>query len=139
MACLTFSFAIKRVSICDPVAHLLRGTDYLPPPDIRLETLCIVCLSGPATEQHFCGAITDNSDCVDVAMAQRYLSRSGCDALTLSAELAWLRDSADKLVRTPWASERIRLISDALLRHGTLSGAEIMALAPTAPTAAWIT
>jgi hypothetical protein len=33
-----------------------------------------------------------------------------------------------RLVRTPWAQERIRLVAAALLQHGTLSGDDIVGL-----------
>jgi hypothetical protein len=58
-------------------------------------------------------------------MARRYLSEHGFDPLLISIGIARLRDSADALVRTPWAKSRIQLIVDALLRHGTLTGDEI--------------
>ena len=47
------------------------------------------------------------------------------DAMQIGVALARYRDAADKLIRTPWAQQRIRLIADALLRHGSLTGDEI--------------
>jgi hypothetical protein len=47
--------------------------------------------------------------------------------LQLGAELACLRNSAQRLVTTPWAQMRIVQIADALLRHGTLIGEQIFA------------
>jgi hypothetical protein len=57
-------------------------------------------------------------------MARTYLSRR-FDALRIGAEIARLRDAADRLVRTPWVQDRIQLIAAALLHHGTLTGDEI--------------
>ena len=39
------------------------------------------------------------------------------------------RDAAQRLVRSPWAQQRIRLLPDALLRNGALTGDEIAGLA----------
>jgi hypothetical protein len=63
-------------------------------------------------------------------MARRYLSEC-CDPLWIGVMLARHKDAADKLVRTPWASSRIRLIATALLRHGTLTGEQIEGLTAT--------
>jgi hypothetical protein len=39
-----------------------------------------------------------------------------------------LRDAAQRLVQTAWAQQRIRLVAEALLQCGTLTGEEISAL-----------
>ena len=39
-----------------------------------------------------------------------------------AGEIARLRDAAQRLMRTAWAQQRIRLIAAALVQHGTLSG-----------------
>jgi hypothetical protein len=79
----------------------------------------------PASEERFCGSIDDGSDQVEYTIARRYLARQ-FGPLQVAAEIARLRDAAQRLVRTAWAEERIRLLADALLRHGgTLSGEEI--------------
>jgi hypothetical protein len=57
-------------------------------------------------------------------MARHYLARR-FDPLQIGAEIARLRDAAHRLVRTPWAQQRIPLIAEALLRHGTIAGDEI--------------
>jgi hypothetical protein len=36
--------------------------------------------------------------------------------------------AAERLVQSQWARQRIRLIADALLRHGQLSGEQICGL-----------
>ena len=65
---------------------------------------------------------------VDVEMARWHLARAGYAALQLGAELVRLRAAADWLISSSWATARIRLIADALLQHGTLSGEQIAAL-----------
>jgi hypothetical protein len=45
--------------------------------------------------------------------------------LQAAADLVRFRDAAQRLVRSTWAQARIRLLADALLRCGTLSGEEI--------------
>jgi hypothetical protein len=57
-------------------------------------------------------------------MKWRGISWRGGSAAADRAEIARLRD-AERLVRTQWAQECIRLVADALLRHGTLTGDEI--------------
>ena len=57
-------------------------------------------------------------------MARDYLARQ-FDPLQIAAELVRYRDAAQRLVRSPWARQRIRLLADALLRHGTLSAEQI--------------
>ena len=84
-----------------------------------------LCLAGPEAEREFCGPISDDSDRIDYQMARDYLSRDIANPLQVGAELVRYRDAAQRLVRSPWAQQRIRLLADALLRHGTLSGEEI--------------
>jgi hypothetical protein len=62
-------------------------------------------------------------------MAREYLARCVANPLQAAAELARYRDAAQRLVRSPWARHRIRLLADALLRQGTLSGEQIFELA----------
>jgi hypothetical protein len=84
-----------------------------------------MCLAGAAAEEFFCGRIDDHSDRTKIAMAKDYLARAGYDLLQIGFQLNHYRDAAQRLVRTPWARHRIRLIAAALLQHGTLSGEEI--------------
>jgi hypothetical protein len=83
------------------------------------------CLAGRAAEEFFCGKIDDASDRTDIAMAKDYLARAGYDLLEIGFQLNRFRDAAERLVRSEWAQQRIRLIADALLQKGTLSGEEI--------------
>jgi hypothetical protein len=76
-----------------------------------------LCLSGPEAEKEFCGSISDDSDRADYEMARDYLARQ-FSPLQIGAELTRYRDAAQRLVRSPWARHRIRLLADALLQHG---------------------
>jgi len=53
-------------------SYLRRGF-YRQSPDIGVECLSIVCLSGPAAEELCCGPITDHGDRIDRQMARGYL------------------------------------------------------------------
>ena len=73
----------------------------------------------------FCGPITDGGDQPDLRMARECVARSISNPLQAAIELARCRVAAERLVRSAWAQQRIRLLADALLRRGTLSGEEI--------------
>ena len=126
VAAIAYGIPIISVTIADDAPHLRRG-NYSAPHDRGLECLVTLCLAGPASEQLFCGPITDGGDCIDQQMARKYLADT-VDALRIGVEMARHQDAADKLVRTPWAQRRIKLIATALLRHGTLSGTDVLAL-----------
>jgi hypothetical protein len=117
-----YNIPIISVSIDTATPHLHRG-HYRPPPGIGLEAMCTLCL-WPAAEELFIGPITDGSDQTDYEMARHYQSPR-YDLLQIESELVRLRDAADRLVRTPFVQDRIRLIAAALLERGSLSGAEI--------------
>jgi hypothetical protein len=87
-----------------------------------------LCLAGPEAEREFCGPISDDSDRIDYQMARDYLSRDIANPLQVGAELVRYRDAAQRLVRSPWARRRIGVIADALLRNGTLTGEQILAI-----------
>lgn len=61
-------------------------------------------------------------------MAYAYLARSVANPLQVGPELVRFCDAAQRLVRSAWAQRRIRLLAAALLRHGTLTGEEIVGL-----------
>ena len=44
-------------------------------------------------------------------------------------EFVRFRDAAQRLVRSAWARHRIRLLADALLRHGSLNAEPIFEVA----------
>jgi len=124
---LAYGIPIVRVCITANTPHLRRG-DYRPPPGIGLQAIVTLCLAGPAGEEYFCGRVNDGGDETDIEMAREYLARY-CDPVLIGAGLAQGRDAAERLVRTAWAEQRIRLLADALLQRGTLSGEDIEALA----------
>jgi hypothetical protein len=92
-----------------------------------LETLCVLCLAGPEAERLFCGSIEPGTDSIDIEMTRAGLARR-FDPLQIGAEMVRMRGSAERLVRTAWARERIEVIADALLARGTLTGEDIAAL-----------
>ena len=108
IAAITYGIPIISVSINSTTPQMHRG-NYQAPADIGLEAICILCLAGPASEEYFCGKIDDGSDQTDIATVRKYLSRQ-YDALQIRFQFDRLRDAADKLVRDPWAQERIRVV-----------------------------
>jgi hypothetical protein len=126
-AALAYGIPIVAVTIAAETPHLHRA-HYRARHDLGLETLVTLCLAGPAAEELFCGAITDGSDQGDLKMARKYIARSISNPLRAAGELSRLRDAAQRLVRSAWAQHRIRLLADALLRHGTLTADDVAAL-----------
>jgi hypothetical protein len=121
------AYGVPIISVTvSPSPHMLRA-HYHAPADIGLEAICILCLAGPASEEYFCGKIDDGSDQTDITTVRKYLSRQ-YDALQIRFQFDRLRDAADKLVRTEWAQQRIKLIAAELLARGTLSAEDIAAL-----------
>ncbi len=60
----------------------------------------------------------------------RSISPTGSPSpLHAAVKLGRCRDAAQRLVRTPWARQRIRALAAALLRYGSLSGEQIAELA----------
>jgi hypothetical protein len=81
-----------------------------------------LCLAGPEA----CCSINDGSDRVAYEMARKYLARRVANPLQAVAELVRNRNAAQRLVRSAWAQQRIRLLADALLRNGALTGEQIL-------------
>ena len=69
------------------------------PRDLGIESLCLVCLSGPAAEQVFCGPITDGADQVDIEMVRGYLRECYSNG-QIEQQFARMRTAAERLVRT---------------------------------------
>jgi hypothetical protein len=126
-AALVLGVPVISVSIDNDTPHMHRAR-YRAPHDCGLETIVTLCLAGPEAETLFCGQITDGSDQPDLRMAREYLARSISNPLRAAAELSRLRDAAQRLVRSAWAQQRIRLLADALLRHGTLTADDVAVL-----------
>jgi hypothetical protein len=126
-AALAYGIPIISVTIDADIPHLHWGR-YRAQHDAGLECMVTLCLVGPAAEAYFCGSIEDGADRFDIEMARQHLVRR-FEPLLIAAEIARLRDAAERLVRTPWAERRIRLVAEALLQRGTLSGEEICGLA----------
>jgi hypothetical protein len=122
-AAIIFGIPIIHVTIEADAGHLYRG-HYRERAYLGLERIVTMCLAGPAAEEFFCGPIEDGTDRADYAMARHYLARR-FDPLQIGVEIARLRDASHRLVRTPWAQQRIRLVAAALLHHRTLTGDEI--------------
>jgi hypothetical protein len=122
-AALVFGVPILAVTVEDR-PHLHRGPYLAPTPDLGLEAIWVLCLSGPAAEEMFCGRIEDDGDQGDYAMAREYLARH-FDPLHAAVELARCRISAERLVRG--ARQRIDRLASALLARGTLTGEEVAA------------
>jgi hypothetical protein len=127
-AALTFGIPVVSVSIADDRPHLHRARYRAHDADFGLEAIVTLCLAGPQAEREFCGPVSDDGDRVDYQMARRYLADRIDNPLQAAAELVRYRDAAQRLVRSPWAQQRICLLADALMLHGTLSGDEVVEL-----------
>ena len=129
-AALVLGVPVISVSI-DDEPHMHRAR-YRAPHDLGLETIVVLCLSGPASEILFCGPITDGGDEPDLQMARDHLSRAIADPLRAAAELSRCCAAAERLVRSAWPQQRIRLLADALLRCAAPNDAK--GQKPTSPS-----
>jgi hypothetical protein len=123
VAALAFGISLVHVTIADEQPHA-QCASYRASRTFMQESLVTFFLAGPEAEREFCGVSDDGGDRIDLQNARDYLARH-CSPLHIGFELAGYRDAAQRLVRSPWAQRRIRLLAAALLRHGTLSGEEI--------------
>jgi hypothetical protein len=124
-ACLVAGIEIRYLGIIGS-PHLRRARWYART-DLEVEQLVTVCLAGPAAEELYCGKITDGGARTDLRMARAFPARH-FNPWQVGVELARMRDAAQRLVRTPFAAEKIPLIADALLMRGTLTGDELTML-----------
>jgi hypothetical protein len=120
---------VIRATIDRKQPHFLRGR-YKQSRDLAIEHLVTVCLAGPAAEEMFCGPITDDGDAVDLRMARSYLEPHYPE-FTLGFQIDRLRGAAERLMHD--AKPKIRLIADALLKHGSLDADQIYALVTRVP------
>lgn len=134
VAAIQYSVPIKACTIKDGYAGMFRDTYQPPSVSIGVEVLSVLCLAGPAAETLFCGPPppNDTGDRIDVEMARRYLAQR-YDASKILFELGRARDSAERLVASPWAKERITRIAAALLKHTTLNSQDIAELVSCGP------
>ena len=98
-----------------------------PLKDFACEALLTFYLAGSGAEKEFCGASDHGGDRIDVDNARRYLARRFAP-LQVGFQLVRYRDAAQRLVQSAWARQRIRVLAEALLSHGTLTGEQIAAL-----------
>jgi hypothetical protein len=126
IASVRLGIGVLRADINPQHPHFLRDR-FTRRADTALEHLCLICLSGPAAEELFCGPIIDNGDFLDMTMARGYVEQ-GYDELQRGFQLQRLRDAAEHLARTDWARKRIQRLADALIEHGSLDADEIYAL-----------
>lgn len=133
LACLIYGLPVVLVTIEDDRPHLLRDR-FRRERSSATEALAIVCLSGPAAETMFFGAANDGSDQGDLDMARRYLRACFPDT-EIERQMYCMQLAAERLVRS--SRRQIVVIADAVMRHGTLTGDEIIAQLNGA-TASWL-
>jgi hypothetical protein len=121
---LVFGIPVISVTV-DDRPHLHRGRYHAPTRDLGFEAIAVLCLSGIAAEEMLCGPITDGGDLPDLLMVREHIARSVANPLRAVAELLRCKSAAERLVRSEFARDRIGVLADALLRHGTLSGEQI--------------
>jgi hypothetical protein len=104
----------------------MRRGRYTAEHAFGLECLTVLCLAGIAAEEMFFGPIPDPAAIQqDLQMAREHVARSIANPLQAAVQLSLYKSAAERLVRSAWAQQRIRVLADALLRCGTLSGEEI--------------
>lgn len=126
LAAIVFGVPLVRVSIdadVGPHTHCARWRAAHP--DLGLESMVILTCAGRAAEELFCGTDGADADQGDLANARAYLARAIANPLQAAVQLSLYKSAAERLVRSEFARDRIRVLADALLRHGTLSGEQI--------------
>ena len=120
VAAIALRIPIKSVTIARENPHMHRLA-YKSPHVYGAECLAALSLAGAAAEALLCGAGKHGDD-IDRRMARDYLEQRYGD-VQIEDRMAQAEKHAHALVS---ASRReIELIADALLRHDTLSGAQI--------------
>jgi ATP-dependent Zn protease len=121
IAAITLGLPIVAVTIADGDPHVHRGV-YKQTPDLAVECLAIMCLSGPAAEELCCGPITDHGDRIDRQMARGYL-RERYNEAQLVLQFERMQLAAERLVTS--SRREITSVATALLRRGTLTADEV--------------
>ena len=124
LAAVNFGIPIIKVMIPNERPHLHRGF-YKPTHDLGVECLATLCLAGPSR-----GRIDlrcDHRRCaqIDQQMARGYLRERYSEA-QLALQLERMQLVAQRLVVPQQA--KIETVAAALLRHGTLTGDQILEL-----------
>jgi hypothetical protein len=102
-----------------------RGRYQAPDRNLGSELLTVMCLSGAAAEELICGPISDDGDQIDIEMVRGYLRERYTEA-QLALQLECMPLAARRLVASQRA--KIETVAAALLKSGTLTGDEIIAL-----------
>jgi hypothetical protein len=125
LAALCYGIEIRTVTI-EGQPYLERGE--LPLDNgLTLEALLTLCLAGPACERLHLGAVDDGGDALDLRTAFRHLRRQ-FGPLQVLSQYGRARDSAERLVSTPWARRTVPRLVRALVERGTLSGEDLYSL-----------
>ena len=127
-AAVVFGVPIVAVTVEDR-PHMHRGQYHAPGP-LGVEAMVVLCSSGPAAEEMFCGPITDGGDEPDLQMAREQVSRAIADPLQeVGIELARCRVAArsSSSIQSGRNSE-FGVLANALLVRGVLSSEEIFEL-----------
>jgi hypothetical protein len=114
-ACIVYAVPVISATVVDP--PLVRRGRLRS--GLGVEIVGVICLSGPAAEEAFCGFPDDGGDRIDYEMAYAHLQRH-VGPLRRGLEFERARDSAKRLVASPWAQAAVPKLASALLRHGTL-------------------
>jgi hypothetical protein len=127
IAAVTLGLRVITVTIEGGRPHLLRDR-FRQQRSLAAEAVAIVCLSGPAAETMFFGLADDGGDHIDRQMARGYLHGYYRDA-EVELQMVRMSQAAERLV----ISERTKIetVAAALLRHGTLTGDQIIELTET--------
>jgi hypothetical protein len=124
VAAVQLGIPVVSATIEHGTPHFMRGR-FRRNRDTAIEHLCLICLAGPASEEVYCdGPIPDFGCFRDFAMARSYIA-DAFPLITQNYQFDRLKSAAKDLVRTPWAREGIRRLSDALLARTTIHALDI--------------
>jgi hypothetical protein len=121
-ACVTYAVPIISATVIDRPLVRRGGLRSA----LGVEIVGTICFAGSAAEELFCGPPPpgDRGDGFDFEVAYRHL-RQHAGPLRLGLEFERLRDSARRLVASPWARSAIPKLAAALQSRGTLTGEQV--------------